>query len=247
MTLATPPVFGLLVSQIGYDTKGPQRALLRVPAGWPGEIPGYEIADSHGGPVARGEFTRWGNTWGADWWVAPFHLPTGSYAIRTSGVPELADVTEKFTVGNDLLFRATWEYVAIEQMETREHFAPANFGWQDCGAPLQEANSHASCVIGLCDLLELRGGGMTSEQRAQLETQIAVGGEYLVKCQERCSELKLGEGGLVHGLRTHESMVLTGDASKAIIAWAMSARLLSRDTYVSPRTGDHYVSVRGET
>ncbi len=42
----------------------------------------------------------------------------------------------------------------------------------------------------------------------------------------------------------HESMVLTGDVSKAVIAWAMSARLLTGDTFVSAFTGDTYTGVR---
>ncbi len=85
---------------------------------------------------------------------------------------------------------------------------------------------------------------MTLTQRERLETQIVMGSEYLVRCQERCEELHSGDGGLVHGLRTHESMVLTGDVSKAVIAWAMSARLLTGDTFVSAFTGDTYTGVR---
>ncbi len=91
------------------------------------------------------------------WWVAIFELTAGAYELRVEGVPELSGVTEEFSVDDDLLYRSTWEYVGLEQMETRVHFAPSGFGWQDCGAALQEANSHASCVIGLCDLLERRG------------------------------------------------------------------------------------------
>lgn len=244
VAIPSPAVYGLLVSQIGYDTAEPQRALLRVPAGWGLEAPGYEITGGNGAPVSAGEFTHWGNTWGADWWVTTFQLPKGDYAIRVRGVPELADVRETFTVDDDLLYRATWEYVALEQMETRVHFAPSKFGWQDCGAALQEANSHASCVIGLCDLLELRGREMTPALRARLEMQIVMGNEYLVKCQERCSELKAGEGGLVHGLITHESMVLTGDVSKAIIAWAMSVRLVTGDRFESAFTGYQFTGSR---
>jgi len=244
MASCTPPVFGLLVSQIGYDTRAPQRALLRVPAGWSGAAPVWRIALRNGGEVQQGAFSRWGETWKAGWWVAAFELPAGAYALRVEGVPELSDVTEEFSVGDDLLYRATWEYVGLEQMETRVHFAPSGFGWQDCGAALQEANSHASCVIGLCDLLERRGARMTQAQRERLETQIVMGGEYLVRCQERCDELHSGDGGLVHGLRTHESMVLTGDVSKAVIAWAMSARLLTGETFVSAFTGDTYSGVR---
>jgi hypothetical protein len=243
MTPAPPAVFGLLVSQIGYDTEGPQRVLLRLPSGWTPPAPGYQITD-HKHQTREGRFLYWGQTWKADWWIASFSLPAGDYSIRAAGIPELADVKETFTVADDLLYDKTWEYVALEQMETRVHFAPSGSGWQDCGAPLQEANSHASCVIGLCDLLELRGNDMTPEQRLRLETQIVMGGVYLVKCQERCTELKSGDGGLVHGLKTHESMVLTGDASKAIIAWAMSVRLLTGNRYVSALNGEIYVSIQ---
>lgn len=244
MNLPPPAVFGLLVSQIGYDTRGPQRAMLRVPPGWTGAAPGFEIMNPAWERIVCGEFSFWGGVWGSDWWIARFKLDAGSYAIRVLGVDELAGVRETFEVGEDLLYRSTWEYVALEQMETRVHFAPSKWGWQDCGAALQEANSHASCVIGLCDLLELRGGEMSPPLRARLETQIVTGNEYLVKCQERCEELKAGEGGLVHGLLTHESMVLTGDASKAVIAWAMGARLLTGDRFESALTGFQFTGSR---
>lgn len=238
------PIFGLLVSQIGYDTRAPQRAVLRVPEGWLGEAPGWRIVPRNGGEVRQGVFSRWGDVWQAGWWEVAFKLPAGVYEMRVLGVPELSDVAEEFSVDDDLLYRATWEYVGLEQMETRVHFAPSGSGWQDCGAALQEANSHASCVIGLCDLLERRGAEMTQAQRERLETQIVMGSEYLVRCQERCDELHSSEGGLVHGLRTHESMVLTGDVSKAVTAWAMSVRLLTGDTFVSALNGETYRGVR---
>jgi hypothetical protein len=245
MEPAPSAVYGLLVSQIGYDAAGVQRALLRVPPGTAFALsPGYEITGESGEIVRHGVFTCWGRTWGSDWWEADFSLPKGRYTIRATGVPELADVHETFPVGEDLLYRGTWEYVALEQMETRVHFAPSKCGWQDCGAALQEANSHASCVIGLCDLLELRRGEMTPAQIERLETQIMTGNEYLVRCQERCAELGMGEGGLIHGLITHETMVLTGDVSKAIIAWAMSVRLLKGDGYTSAFTGEKFAGLR---
>ncbi len=123
MTSCPQPIFGLLVSQIGYDTRSAQRAVLRVPAGWSGEAPVWHIASKNGDEVRQGVFSRWGDAWKAGWWVAIFELTAGAYELRVEGVPELSGVTEEFSVDDDLLYRSTWEYVGLEQMETRVHFA----------------------------------------------------------------------------------------------------------------------------
>lgn len=221
------PVFGLLVSQVGYDSTGPQRAILRAPFGTSLAEPGYDIFDTNGISVSKGSFKHWGAIWNSEWWIGDFAgLPTGNYSICALGVPALERVRERFEIGDDLLFQSTWKQVSIEQMEACALFGRNDIGWQDCGALLQEANSHASCVIGLCELLDIRSSEMSPEERRRLQKQIVTGCDYLVKCQEQCEEKGLGEGALIHEVVLHPELVLTGDVSKAVIAWSMSTRLL---------------------
>lgn len=194
----------------------------------------WHISDARGGSVGRrgddGEAVRSGFSgparacWGS-WWreIAWDGLPAGEYRLHVEGEAEPAP----FTVASDLLWETSWRVVALDQLTRRAMMAGNTWGWQDCGFPLREANSHAACVIGLTDVLEFRRAGLSPDEIAQLEAHIETGCLYLAKIQDvaRARHGEAAAGALVHGLETHEEHLLADDAAKAIVAWARAARL----------------------
>jgi hypothetical protein len=196
------PIHGLLYSQIGYDLGLPIRVIARSTQA--DELPEgsrFTVVDVESGEaVAQGEAVYWGALWHSHWWVADTSgLPEGTY--RLSFDRPGADPLESgpFVVGDNLLWRETVVPVALEQMEARQQLARYGKGWKDCGAEWREANSHASTIIGLTDLLNLGFEHLSSTEVERLVGQIVHGCDYLVACQDAGEMAGLGRGAVAHG------------------------------------------------
>ena len=238
-------VQGLLVSQIGYDRNGAKRAILRGPSGLIGEGARYEVRPISGSrptnylpvaaptpmapaaPVARGEVAHWGAKWGSDWWIADFSdlAQAGRYElIVRDGEREFW--SDEFAVGDDILWNETWFLAGIDQAERRSHLARHKVGWQDCGSPLQECNSHSAFIIGLLDVLEFKRERMTDDEARRLEAQINNGCALLNLYQDEAAKRGLGEGALIHELPGFADVTLIPDAAQAAVCWARASQLL---------------------
>jgi hypothetical protein len=222
------PIHGLLYSQIGYDLGLPIRVIARSTQA--DELPEgsrFTVVDVESGEaVAQGEAVYWGALWHSHWWVADTSgLPEGTY--RLSFDRPGADPLESgpFVVGDNLLWRETVVPVALEQMEARQQLARYGKGWKDCGAEWREANSHASTIIGLTDLLNLGFEHLSPTEVERLVGQIVHGCDYLVACQDAGEMAGLGRGAVAHELPNH-ILVIPGDQVQAAAALARAARLV---------------------
>jgi hypothetical protein len=248
-------VNGFLYSQIGYDLGDPKRAIIRsyredyVPEGATFEVPAAGSTAGGGTespePVITGDVRYWGAVWHAHWWVVDFSEleEPGSYVILIRG-PGEDDApgeellrSETIEVGENLLWRETVEPIALDQLEERARRARNGIGWKDCGAEWREANSHATTLIGLCEVLSVGFEWLTDEQIRRLRRQIIHGCDYLLILQDAGEGIGAPAGALVHEIPNH-LVLIPGDTAQAVVALAHAGRLLA-DTH--PETSAEYI------
>lgn len=176
---------GLLFSQIGYDCRDPKRALIRsTEPDFPGEGATFSLKKPGSTLVChRGKVTYWGKKWNSFWWeldFSPLDEPGEYELIVKKGRKNLYE-GKTLTIGDSLLWKETIDSVALDQFEKRADLAPhGKIGWKDCGANMKEANSHATTIIGMCDLLGLGFENyLTEDQQNRLVRQIINGCDYL--------------------------------------------------------------------
>ncbi len=223
-------VTGLLVSQIGYDTGQPKRAIARLPAGETAAFSFVVVEDATGREVCAGVMAACPDQWGSAWRVADFSGvdAPGTYRLIARRNREKWREEGPFAIGPDLLWQQSWRLTALEQSERRQQLAKDGLGWYDAGTHWQEADSHVAQIMGLCDLLEFRSNAIGAADRTRIEAQIVNGCDYLAKLQDMARDLPDGgDGALVHQSFRFETLVLPGDAPKAALAFALAARLLS--------------------
>ncbi|MBC8080954.1 MAG: glycoside hydrolase family 9 protein, partial [Gorillibacterium sp.] len=221
---------GLLVSQIGYDRKDPMRALIRSPRRE--ELPtdvNYQLIDALTGEVVMtGPVTYWGTLWQHYWWEADFSNPgisEAKYRLEIGSNNEVFFASAPFPISDHLLWKEAFIPVALEQMEERSKRARNGNGWKDCGSEWREANSHATAVIGLCDILTLGFEWLSSEEIDRLAKQLTVGCDYLALCQDQAQALGIDRGAVVHEIPNH-LFVIPGDVMQCVVAFSYASRLL---------------------
>lgn len=223
------PIFGILSSQVGYGLEDAKRLLVRstnassIAQGTP-----WDIQDARGSNMLSGKFTYWGDIWGSFWWVADFTelKKPGRYRLFFYDNSGAVSQSDPLTIAEDPFWQSAVEHMALGQLERRARLAEAKVGWMDAGMPWQEANAHASMVMGLLDLLERSEKNLTDMQTERLTTQIINGCDYMCLLQDEAAHRGQMAGGLSHMIPRFEDEVILPDASKAAASWAMAARLL---------------------
>ena len=231
-----PPVpTGILLSQIGYDTGLPMRAIVRGDKKTLPKWAGFAIIDGEDGMVVvPGTANYWGECWGSHWWVADFSgLEPGTYGIGILSGRNAEFAPELFFVGDNLLWEETAYYASVDQAERRQKLAREKCGWYDAGTAWQEANSHTALILGFCDMLEFVPGRV-ADYRDRLEAQILNGCDYLARLQDKAAELPNGKGAVVHQIWKYDELILPADVAKAVVAWTRAARFLS-DTHAEKK------------
>lgn len=223
-------VTGCLVSQVGYDLGDPIRVLVRADqADFLTPSAHFSLYPARGRkPIQVGPVTCWGQKWGATWWVADFSgikLP-GEYILNILDGERTVFTTDPFRIGDHLLWEETIVKVALDQLEERARRARYQTGWLDCGIDWREANSHATMVIGLCDLLNIGHAWLTPQDQQRCSAQIERGCDYLAILQDRASQLGFPQGAVLHELPNH-ALLIPGDQAQAAVAWAHASRLLA--------------------
>jgi hypothetical protein len=217
-----PPVLGLLCSQIGYEAGDPVRLIVRAAD--------RNFCSDDCNVRIRGDHVPlryWGSLWGSHWWVAEVSsLPDGVHHAEFVDAAGDSHHFDPLEVGAGILWDRTFDHVALEQLDRRARLAETKLGWMDAGMPWQEANSHASMVIALLDVLETGSDRLNRVQRERLIHHILLGNEYLALLQDTAAKRAKPEGSLSHMVPRYEDQVIMQDASKAAVAWAMSSRLL---------------------
>jgi len=237
-------VNGFLYSQIGYDIGDPMRAIIRggskshVSEGATFEVvrlsqraPGATGEDGAAGDAVTtlsGDVRYWGSTWNAHWWEIDFSGITepGSYEIVVHAAGSVLLRSEPIEIDRHLLWEKTVIPVALDGMEERQRRARNGIGWKDCGASWREANSHATMVIALCELVETGFEWMTPENVARIHDQIVHGLRYLAILQDATSQTGAPEGAVIHEIPNHMDIV-PGDTAKAVVAFTCASRILA--------------------
>lgn len=248
-------VHGFLTSQVGYDLGDPKRALIRssrenyVPENATFEVVSLATEGPSTPLALSGPVRYWGFTWHAHWWEIDFSAleEEGNYVILVRAPAsgdrpgEVLYRSEGVRIGENILWRETVEPIALEQMEARARLARNGIGWKDCGAEWREANSHASTLIGLCELLSVGYQWLSDEQVERLRLQIIHGCDYLALLQDAGQQVGAPPGALVHEIPNH-MVLIPGDTAQAVVALAHAGRLLA-DTH--PDKSLDYISRAG--
>jgi hypothetical protein len=225
----TTSLSGFLYSQIGYDLGCPMWAIFRSTAR--DHLPAdarFVVHDAGSGDEAlAGPVGYWGELWGSHWWAADFSAlgRPGEYRLAIRSGEAEAAASEPFRVGAHFLWDETIRAVALEQLEERTRLARNGQGWKDCGSAWREVNSHATTVIGLCDLWNLGYEWLGEDDLTRLAAQVMVGCDYIAACQDRAEAVGLGKGAIVHEMPNHQ-VVIPGDQAQSIVALAYASRLL---------------------
>ena len=220
-------IYGLLISQIGYDLYDPMQAIYRAEKKdfLSGEAY-FEIADIVSAELVKKEAVEyWGEIWKTHWWVLDFTgLAGGEYEIMLYDGDNLVEIAS-FEVGNNLLWNITAVPVGINQFEKRAERARNQIGWKDCGATLRESVSHAIALIGLTEFL-LVGFEWLGRKDCQRErTQLMQGADYLMVLAKKAVEVGYPKGSLFHEIPRH-MLILPRSISQSIIAWTRVSKLI---------------------
>ena len=223
-------ISGFLYSQIGYDLKDPMKAIIRSNSeDYIKDGTVFALLDAKSGKSSlSGKVEKWGPKWKSFWWLIDFSGldREGEYKIAVSYDGKTVLKSGPFPVGPHILWDKTVKLVALEQLEERSKLARNQIGWKDCGSHWREVNSHATTVIGLCDLLELGYEWIEPEDRERLIKQIMVGCDYIGICQDKAEELGHPKGAIVHEIPSF-IQIIPGDIAQSTVAFAMVSRLLS--------------------
>ena len=228
-------ISGLLYSRIGYDLGDPMRVLIRstikdyIPHG-----SRFEVIDCKTGkPVIEDEIKQWGEKWKSFWWEANFSRldRAGIYKILVYDKAEVSSrniisSSDSFKVGENVLWNETVKTVAVEQMEARAKLARNGNGWKDCGADWREVNSHATMIIGLCDLLNMHYEKLLVDEVTRIAGQIIHGCDYIALCQDKAEQVGYPEGAIIHEIPNH-MIIIPGDIAQSVVALAKASRLLT--------------------
>jgi len=217
----------ILSSQIGYDTGDPLRAIIRsdradgVPAGAV-----CIVLDANDREALTVPIAYWGPKWGAHWWTADLSAlqTSGRYKLylRAGGESIAGDSIE---IGEHVLWDKSYRIIAHDYLKARAELARTGKGWKDCGSDLQEFSSHAVCVDGICDLLEIAESDILPNERVFLKDQVIHGCRYMAHLQDKARMLGLGDGAVIHEDRDRD--VVTGNVAKAAAIFARASRLIA--------------------
>jgi hypothetical protein len=237
------PVTGLLYSQIGYDLGYPMRAIVRSSdRAYLAADATFTLIDNNDDTVvAERPVEHWGEIWGSSWWVLDFSdvfdgsrdsaFDARGFTLAVHSGGSEVRRSEPFEVGDLLLYQKTVETVGPAQLEIRADWARNGVGWHDCGAPasLRELNSHATTVIGLCDLVKGGERFLWKETVERINQQIIHGCDYIALCQDAAVGLGMADGAVIHEINGR-NVVLPGNVAQSVVALATAAKFLS-DVY----------------
>ena len=219
---------GILSSQIGYDCGDLKRVLIRSSdSTYLGSGATFEVQTKANAVVSSGSIVKWGRRWHENWWSADFTSfdAPGTYKLVVKNGATVVATGDTFQIQDSLLWKKTWYEVSIRQLDARAAIARNNQGWQDCGSPLREANSHATAIIALLDLLEFAAAQIPDSAQQRIIWHIKRGTDYLALCQDQAKANGAGDGPLVHEIPDHSNIV-TGDIAKAALVFARASRAL---------------------
>lgn len=218
---------GLLYSRIGYEKKLPRHFVLRSDRkdSFPkqGE---YQLKNTESKKVVfQGEFHFYGELWGDFWWLGDFtdFRESGNFFLELEDNKGQHEQSGAFKIEDKILWKETWDKCGRIQLRKRAYLENVNKGWQDCGSPLREANSHASLIFGLLDILEHKRSFLSEEEKSEVFHQIQHGCGYLADLQDMAKKAGFPPGTLIHEVKMQPPQYLHRDTALTALAFARLA------------------------
>jgi len=181
--------YTLLYSTLGYELAGPKRALIRQnDTGAPvseGLAFAWRVVNDDGGVPLEGRAAYSGTGWGIPVWTVDFTAldKPGRYRITVEG-PNVQLATQVFAVDDFLLFRTTFDPVAIDNAIAREAPIELDDGFYDSNGKSGSTAAHADWLVGLIEVYERRRNAISDEQRRQLRASIDRAVDYLLRLSD---------------------------------------------------------------
>ncbi|MEX2226754.1 MAG: hypothetical protein WEB52_09930 [Dehalococcoidia bacterium] len=177
--------YTLLYSTLGYELAGAKRVLIRQndvdAAVSEGLSFSWRLVDDGDGVALEGRAAYSGTGWGIPIWTVDFSAldEAGRYRIVVEA-PEVRLATQEFAVDEFLLFRTTFDAVAIQNAAAREAPIELDYGFYDSNGKTGSAAAHADWLVGLIEAYERRRNVITEEQRRQMRDAISRSVDYLL-------------------------------------------------------------------
>ena len=218
---------GILSSQVGYETGGCKRVLVRSrDPEFLSPKTRFMLCDPSGDPVIEKGLRSWGAIWGSTWWIADFTEADdpGTYGVIVTDGEGVVLRSDPIEIADRRLWKRCYDPIAHDFLKARAAQARTGSGWRDCDSDLQEFSSHVVAVDALCDVIEIRDHRLRDAEVDHLLDQVERGVGYLRRLQDRAEALGLGEGPVVHEDR--QKHVVTGNVAKAAMIFARVGRVL---------------------
>jgi len=179
------PTYTLLYSTVGYELAGPKRLLIRqndtIAQISEGLAFSWRIVDERDSVALEGRATYSGNGWGIPIWTADFSAlnKPGRYRMVVQA-PDVNLATQPFEVDDFLLFKSTFQAVALDNAAARQAPIELDNGYFDGNGKSGGAAAHADWAVGLIESYERRRTALTDDQRRQLREAIDRAVDYLL-------------------------------------------------------------------
>ncbi len=177
--------YTLLYSTLGYESAATKRVLIRQndTAAAVSEALAFTwfVVDSAGSRVAAGHATYAGTAWSIPLWAADFSQVTkaGEYRMLVEA-PDVHLATDAFPIDQFVMFRTTYDGIALENTEARA--APVEFdnGYFAGNDRSGSVTDHAGLLVGLLESFARRGSSLNDDERARTRAAIDRAVDYLL-------------------------------------------------------------------
>ena len=179
------PIYTLLYSTVGYEAAATKRILIRqndlqAPIS-EGLAFQWRLVDAGGKQAAAGHAGYVGKAWGIPLWAADFTAvqAPGSYRI-VFDAPDAHMATDAFPVDRFLLFRTTYQSLAIDNAEARAAPIELDNGFFDTNSQTGSAIAHGDFLVGLLEAYDRRRPVLSDDQRKRTRAAIDRTVDYLL-------------------------------------------------------------------
>jgi Cellulase N-terminal ig-like domain len=177
--------YTLLYSTLGYESAATKRVLIRQndTAATVSEGPAFTwfVVDAAGSQVAAGHATYAGTAWSIPLWAADFSQVTkaGEYRMLVEA-PDVHLATDPFPIDRFVMFKATYDGIALENTEARA--APIEFdnGYFAGNDRSGSVTDHAGLLVGLLESFARRGSSLNDDERGRTRAAIDRAVDYLL-------------------------------------------------------------------
>lgn len=168
----------LIVSQTGYAYPGVRHALLCSMSRDSGDkITEYKVIDTIGNIVGQGHPIYWGKWAGNHFWYIDLNfLVQGKYYLIAKSLRSHFFKVEN--VADHYIKTLSRDMFTIQLDKRRKNDAKG--GYVDCGTDIRETGSHATMVLGICNILKSKYGNFTDADRSHIMNHLEHFGDFFM-------------------------------------------------------------------